>query len=176
MRGADIFPAYEDLVVPPAMRAALWARDPSRVATALARMEASPFTGKRSGAKLAWARAGAAAIEGEHVAAVAGFRDSVERLRELGEEFEVALMMLDAIYLLPGKPEVREWADDARATFERLRAKPSLERLDTALAAGREHLGSLRDTPGRPVVAQQVEEGDGVERLGTLHAGSGPGT
>jgi len=176
MRGADIFPPYESLVVPQAMRAALWAGDATRAATAVARMEASPFTGRLSTASLTWARAGLAALEGERSPAVAAFEDALERLRSLSQEFEVALVILDAIRLLPGEPEVRGWADEARATFERLRAKPSLERLDAALTSGAGRLGALADPPGRPAVAQEVEEGDGVERLGTLHAGSSPGT
>jgi class 3 adenylate cyclase/tetratricopeptide (TPR) repeat protein len=176
MRGADIFPPYESLVVPSAMRAALWARDMARASISLARLEASPFTGRLSTAHLTWARAGVAALDGDRRLAVEAFRQALEEFRELGQEYETALVILDAINLLPDEPDVFSWANEARATFERLRAKPSLDQLDAALAAGRDHLGALRDTPGRPVVAQEVEEGNGVERLGTLHAGSGPGT
>ena len=134
MRGADIFPAYELLVVPPAMRSAIWLRDQTRAATAVARMEASLFTGRFAIASLVWARAGLVALRGHRLEAVKGFKDAVERLRALGQEFEVALVILDAIFLMPGEPEVRTWADEARAIFERLRAKPSLGRLDAALA------------------------------------------
>ena len=134
MRGADIFPAYELLVVPPAMRSALWLRDQTRAATAVARLEASLFTGRFAIASLVWARAGLVALRGHRLEAVKGFKDAVERLRALGQEFEVALVILDAIFLMPGEPEVRTWADEARAIFERLRAKPSLGRLDAALA------------------------------------------
>jgi class 3 adenylate cyclase/tetratricopeptide (TPR) repeat protein len=176
LQGADAFPAYGQLILPHAMRAALWGGDRSRAGAGVARMEASPFTGRSPTATLTWARAGLAAMDGDRSRAVAGFRSAREQQKSLGQEFEVALEILDAIKLMPGETEAREWADEARATFERLRATRPLERLDAALASGPGNLGSLRDAPGRPVIAQEVEEGNGVERLGTLHAGSGPGT
>jgi hypothetical protein len=49
--------------------------------------------------------------------------------------FTAARHSLEAIILLPDEPEVRAWADDARALFTELRAQPYLDRLDGALAS-----------------------------------------
>ncbi len=49
--------------------------------------------------------------------------------------FEVATWVIEAAVLLPGEPEVRTWASEARPLLEELRAKPYLDKLDEALAS-----------------------------------------
>jgi class 3 adenylate cyclase/tetratricopeptide (TPR) repeat protein len=169
--GADAFPAYEQVVLPSALHAALWLRDPARIRSFISRVEASPLDGRVIQARLTCARAGLAALEGDPRQAVAGFEQALAQLRDLGQAFEVALGILDAIHLLSGEDEVRSWADEARATFERVRAGPSLARLDAALAGT--DPGSAHDAPGPSLVMQQVDEGNGVEQPGTPAARHG---
>jgi len=55
--------------------------------------------------------------------------------RSFGYDFQVARHQLDFVVLLgPDAPGAREAADEARAVFERIEARPFLERLSNALA------------------------------------------
>ena len=82
--------------------------------------------------------AAVAALEGRRGDALAGFRESRTVLRRLEQWFAAARHSLEAIIMLPDDPEVRSWAEDARALFTELRAQPYLQRLDEALAAAPE--------------------------------------
>lgn len=76
-----------------------------------------------------------AALEGRPTEALAALRDARTRLLALELPFEAATYAVDALILLPDDPEVRGWADESRATFAELQARPWLERLDAALAS-----------------------------------------
>ena len=120
-----------------AMRAALWGRDLERARAVAARLEADQATGFRVDTSRIAARAGLAALDGRFDEAVAGYREVLGRLRSIGADFEVARSALDFVLLVgPDHPAARGAAAEARPIFERVKARPYLERLDAALAGG----------------------------------------
>ncbi|MGH2418313.1 MAG: AAA family ATPase [Candidatus Limnocylindria bacterium] len=120
-----------------AVRAAIWSRnlDHARHAAAL---RAEVPAGAFGAAEVARADAAVAALEGRTAEAIAGFHDARVRLERLEQMFEAATYVVDAAVLLPGEPEVRAWAAEVRPLLEELRARPYLDRLDTALASAPE--------------------------------------
>jgi class 3 adenylate cyclase/tetratricopeptide (TPR) repeat protein len=119
-----------------AIRPALWGRDLDAARRIAERLDRTPDARETApSAERAAAWAGVAALEGRREEALAGYRDAVRRLRAIGYDFEVARVQLDAALLLGVEaPELRAGADEARAVFERVRARPYLERLDAAIA------------------------------------------
>ena len=80
--------------------------------------------------------AGIAALRGDSAGALAGYRTAMAAWRSLDLPWDEALTTLEAVTVLgTSDPEVAGWVDGARATFERLRAAPLVERLDEAVAA-----------------------------------------
>ena len=74
----------------------------------------------------------------------------MKRYREIGYDFQVARVELDMLMLLGSDlPDARAAADEARTVFERVAARPYLERLVATLDAAR--------TAGRtaPIVAAE---------------------
>ncbi|MFI5254997.1 MAG: AAA family ATPase [Candidatus Limnocylindrales bacterium] len=119
-----------------AMRPALWGGDLGRAAMIADQLDALPATGVRVEVDRIAARAGIAAREGRVDEAVAGFREALARLRSFGVDFTVAATALDFVLLVGADhPATREPAAEARAIFERVKARPYLERLDAALVA-----------------------------------------
>jgi hypothetical protein len=118
------------------LRCALWQRNP-----ALARAELDLLSVGRSPLVTALAReaeAAIAAMDGRTAEAVAAFRDAARRQEDLGNHLARALCQLTMVTLLgPGVPEALDAAEDARALFTDLRAKPFLRFLDRALEQGR---------------------------------------
>ncbi len=118
-----------------AMRPALWGGDLTRARQIADRLDADPSTELGIAAYRVAARAGIAALEGRVDDAIAGFREALSRLRSEGSDFEVARISLDFVLLVgAGHPATREAAAEARAIFERVKARPYLERLDAAMA------------------------------------------
>ncbi len=75
-------------------------------------------------------RAGFAALEGRLAEAHAGYRDAIESWRDLGLDWEEALAGLDMATVLDrDQPDVATAIIRSREIFERLRARPFLERL-----------------------------------------------
>jgi class 3 adenylate cyclase/tetratricopeptide (TPR) repeat protein len=124
-----------------AMRAALWGRDLTRAGQVLERLDKIPLIGIGVEATRVAGRAGVAALEGHTDDAISGFRQAISQMRSLKADFNVARLSLDLVWLIGADhPATREAASEARAIFERVKARPYLERLDAALA-------------GRPAVA-----------------------
>jgi class 3 adenylate cyclase/tetratricopeptide (TPR) repeat protein len=118
-----------------AMRAALWGGDLARAREVAQRLDADPVTGLGVAADRIAARAGIAALEGRLDEATAGYREALSMHRSIGADFNVARMALDFVILVGGDhPATREAAAEARAIFERVKARPYLERLDAATA------------------------------------------
>ena len=120
-------------------RAALRLRDADAIREML-----SAFDGARKGrvttANRAAMQGALAALEGNRVDARAHFLESLQLFREMNLSWVVANTGLDAIVAGALEPaELQRVADEARAIFERLGAKPYLDQLDAALAS----------TPGR---------------------------
>jgi hypothetical protein len=99
------------------------------------RLEADPRAGSGIAADRIAARAGVAALEGRLDAAIAGYREALSRHRSIGADFNVAQLALDFVMLVGGDhPATRDVAAEARAIFERVKARPYLERLEAAMA------------------------------------------
>jgi class 3 adenylate cyclase/tetratricopeptide (TPR) repeat protein len=130
-----------------AMRAALWGGDPARAREAARRLEAIPQIGVGIAADRIAARAGVAALEGRVDEAITGYREALSRYRSIGAAFDLAQTALDFVIVVGGNhPATREAAAEARAIFERVRARPYLERLDAAMAR---HAPVASVTPAR---------------------------
>jgi hypothetical protein len=130
-RDASLAPIFLAL----AMRPALWGGDLARAREVARQLEADPRTGIIVTADRTAARAGIAALEGRTNDAVTGFRDALARYRDLAHDFDLACVSLDFVLLVGADhPATREAAAEARAIFERVGARPYLERLDSAMA------------------------------------------
>ena len=92
--------------------------------------------GRAADADRAAIAAGIAALRGDSTGAHAGYRTAMAAWRGLALPWDEALTTLQAVTVLgTSDPEVAGWVDVARATFQRLRAAPLVERLDEAVAA-----------------------------------------
>jgi class 3 adenylate cyclase/tetratricopeptide (TPR) repeat protein len=115
-------------------RAARWGRDHAGLEAFADVIESDP-KGPFAAAHRTGIRAGLLALDGRREDAVAAFRDAVSQLEDLGSRFEAAAMAVDAAVLVGADhPAVREMALALRPVLERCQARPTLERLDAALA------------------------------------------
>jgi class 3 adenylate cyclase/tetratricopeptide (TPR) repeat protein len=114
---------------------ACWAGDQARVEVVLRAMNDDPTPGRQGRAQRAAGRAMLDALEGRTEAALAGFRAAIDLSRLMTLDLFVAIFGLTALTALPGSPEVRAWAEEARAILERVDARLILDRLETELAA-----------------------------------------
>jgi hypothetical protein len=116
------------------MRAAAALGDAAAVEHALKVVEG--FPGGVTAATRAEGHAVLAALAGRPQEALQGFLDAARRWAEVGLEFEAAMSRLTFVRLLGvADPQARAAADEARATFERLGARPLLDRLAAAVEA-----------------------------------------
>ncbi len=141
-----------------AMRPALWAGDLARAREVARLLEADPRTELAVTANRIAARAGIAALEGRRDEAAAGYREALARLRDLEQDFDVARVGLDFVLLVGADhPATREPAAEARTIFERVGARPYLERLDAALAGRPPGAESARERlPGPPAAGERL--------------------
>ena len=133
-RAAEVDPTDTD-ARSDAAHAALWRGDLTGAAADLAALDASGFRTPAVEARRVTIRAGLAAGEGRQSEAIGLFRDALRRWRDLHYAVDETLCAIDMATLLdPGEPEVQAAADAAREILVRIKAKPLLERLDTAMA------------------------------------------
>ena len=113
-------------------------------------------------------RAGLAALAGDRATAQAGLRDVRSRYHDLGLLWDVAFIAIIAAALLDSAdPEVAGWISDARATFERLKARPFVALLD-GLAGRTPALGTGGNGTGAEAgaaTAPAVDQVDQAERV-----------
>jgi hypothetical protein len=93
----------------------------------------SPFQGMTARAYQAMLDGGALALEGRRPEAIARFGGAFETMERTGMDFERAMWQLTAIRVLAGTPEADAWAAEARAVFERVRARAFLDQLDSVV-------------------------------------------
>ncbi len=128
-------PNLAELMLARAGRAAVWGRDHAGAVDVVERLDAHPGSVRSTVAARSALRAGIAALEGRRDEAIAAYRDAVGRYRAAGEDLELACVGLDFVALVgPDEPTAYAAAIDSRAIFERVGARPYLERLDAALA------------------------------------------
>jgi hypothetical protein len=124
-------------ILPRAGHAFVMAGDDAGAAGTLERLRTIGTRGRAVDADRAAIGAGIAGLRGDGPAALAGYRTAVAAWRSLGLPWDEALTTLEAVTVLSASDrEIASWVDVARATFERLRAAPMLERLEEAVAAG----------------------------------------
>jgi class 3 adenylate cyclase len=134
-KAGEQFPMGELESVFQATRAALWAGDAELAGRGLADAEANARRGRVVDTQRLVLRAGVAALEGRAREALAMYREGLRSWRDLGVVWEEALTGTDmAILLDPAEPEARDAAENAREIYQRLAARPYLERLEAALA------------------------------------------
>ncbi|MEA2546073.1 MAG: hypothetical protein QOI09_1346 [Chloroflexota bacterium] len=76
-----------------------------------------------------------AALDGRRAEAISLFRDALHGLRELGLDYECAIVAVNSVKMVgPNVAELRDAVDEAEATFGRLGATPMLARLTEARA------------------------------------------
>ncbi len=137
-----------------AMRSALWGRDLARAHQVAERLDEDRSTGLQIDTARTAARAGIAALEGRIEEAIAGYREAMSRQRQVGADFVVALLGLDFVELVGGDHQaIREAEAEARPIFERVGARPSLERLEAALARPTSTAVAPRNKDGRAASA-----------------------
>jgi hypothetical protein len=148
LRAAD-FKAQAGTYLAEAVRPALWLRDAIRARAVAERLDADPdahSTVSRASRAAAWA--GIAALEGRRDEAIADYRDALKGYREIGYDFQLARVELDMLMLLGRDlPEAHAAAEEARAVFERVGARPYLERLDAAIGEARTAGGAASTVP-----------------------------
>ena len=134
MRAAVAIPSIPALLAD-AILPGLLQRDVAAIRVAVGRLEEHPDASATTNAHRIAARAGLAALEGKGDAATAGYREALQRYRALGLDFMVAKTVLVSVVLgTSASVETEAAAQEARATFERLRARPYLDQLADAMS------------------------------------------
>ena len=137
LEAANASDLNQPYILPRAGHAFVLAGDDAGAEGVLQRLRALGTRGRASDADRAAIAAGIAGLRGDTGAAMAGYRTAIAAWRALDLPWDEALTVLDAVIVLGASdPEIAGWVEAARATFERLRAAPMLDRLDEAVAAG----------------------------------------
>ena len=128
-------PNIGDLLITRALRAALWSGDARMAGEIADRLDGHPSSAAYTRAARIAARAGIAALDGRRDDAIAGYQDALARYRAVNQDFDLACTALDfALLVGPQESSALAAADEARAIFARVGARPYLERLNTALS------------------------------------------
>jgi hypothetical protein len=135
-RSSDAIAIY----LPLAIRAAAWAGDADLVAAGLGELEQIPDASHPTAQTDRMAASAAlSALRGERAAAIAAFREALERHAEHGLGFERASLILDALRLLgPDEPALAGLEHEARTVFEQAGAVVAIRMLDEVVAGGAE--------------------------------------
>ena len=132
--GASTEPNVGTQFLGTAAHAALWGGDIAIARQALASLEAHPASDAIAASDRLALRATIATLDGRPDEALPAFRESLALLRSHGGSWNVARRLLDFLVAFgPDDPLARDWADEARATFERVAAEPYLAKLDELL-------------------------------------------
>ena len=114
--------------------AALWAGDLESLQRVYRQLEGLGGRGQLVAAERRSLQAGIDALEGRRADALAGFRQAIRELDDLGAVLDGVYTAIDmAAALGPSEPEVRTQIERARETLNRLRAKALLDRLDAVM-------------------------------------------
>jgi tetratricopeptide (TPR) repeat protein len=149
LRVADGSPLNEPSAILLAGRAAIEAGELAASRATLDRLDRVGTHGAMLDADRRTILAGLAAAEGRPTEALAEYRDSLRRWRELGLDFDLARCGLEFVKALPDEPEAREAAEESRRIFERLGAHPFVERVEAALEAPAVPTTKIRGAGGR---------------------------
>jgi len=115
-------------------RAAIWARDSTRLQAVIDALAADSDRSRMRRDDLLEFNAALAGLSGHPEEALAGYRAAISGRRELGVDFIAAIMALDQVIVLgPLNEAVRAEAGNARILFEALGAVAYVDRLDEAM-------------------------------------------
>jgi hypothetical protein len=111
-------------------RVAIWRRDREALLRLIDRHEGLRVHGQAMSAERVTMHAALAALEGRTTDAHMGYREALDRWRDLGLEWDEAMMGLEmATVLDQSEPDVAAAMSRSREIFVRVRARPFLERL-----------------------------------------------
>jgi hypothetical protein len=114
----------------------LWMRDAARARRASELFDATPERGRHIAARRLAVRSGVLALEGDRDAALAGYRESLRRFRDMDDPYGVGVTQIHFATLLgPHVPEAAAAGEEARAYWTRLGSPPLLARLEEGLAS-----------------------------------------
>jgi tetratricopeptide (TPR) repeat protein len=118
------------------LRSAVVGGDADRIRRAAREVAELPAGGAWTVVQRKEAAAALAAIDGRAAEASSGFVAAHAGLTDLGQHYEAAQSVIHALTLMPDASPLRAIAVAARPMLESLRARPLIDRLDAALAAG----------------------------------------
>ena len=118
------------------LRSAVVGRDADRIRRAAREVADLPAGGAWTVVQRKEAAAALAAIDGRAAEASSGFVAVHAGLTDLGQHYEAAQSVIHALTLMPDASALRALAEAARPMLETLRARPLIDTLDAALAAG----------------------------------------
>jgi class 3 adenylate cyclase/tetratricopeptide (TPR) repeat protein len=127
-------------VLPLAAVMAVLGRMPAPARAALDRLRDIGTRGRAVDANRMGIEAGIAALEGDHAAALPGFRQSIAALRELALPWDEAWMTMAAVSCLGTEPETLGWATRAADFLDEIGAAPVAEQL-SKIVDGRPNAG-----------------------------------
>ncbi|HLX35836.1 MAG TPA: adenylate/guanylate cyclase domain-containing protein [Candidatus Limnocylindrales bacterium] len=137
VRSAELNATNEATDLPKAARAWLWAgnrAEMERVARQFVDLRAH---GPASAASVTTMRAATAGLDGRRDESLALYADALAKWSAAGLPIDRAMAAIDMIFVLgPDEAAARTAAEEARATFEELRAEKLIAILDRALAGG----------------------------------------
>jgi class 3 adenylate cyclase/tetratricopeptide (TPR) repeat protein len=135
VRTSELDSQNPEIPVQLAFRAAVLMKDEARIRESVGRIRALPANAAWPMAVARHANAAVMALDGRRAEAAADTLEAHRTLSQLGQRFDAAIIAVDAITLLPERPEIRALADEARVTLERIGATVRLAHLDAALAS-----------------------------------------
>lgn len=138
LAAADLGSQVSHIYLSFAVRALIWSRDVegARIAAARHRQIAPGFV--LDAAIGMAADAGIAALEGRLDDGIQGYREALAQLASIHVEWLVAVIGYEFVRVVGADhPATKEAAARSREIFERIRARPWLEMLEAAIAAGR---------------------------------------
>ncbi|HET6650728.1 MAG TPA: hypothetical protein VFH79_11305, partial [Candidatus Limnocylindria bacterium] len=153
MAAFELGPQNPEVPLGNAIRSAVLLRDAERAATVASHIAALGQSGDLDRSSELGAQAVVAALTGRVADALAAFRDAYAIETRLGQRLEAAVIAVHATELLPGEPEPRAWAEEARPFLVEFELRPWLERLDAALAVAVPSSREASAAPAAPVVA-----------------------
>jgi tetratricopeptide (TPR) repeat protein len=157
VKGAEISPANAEIASILAASAAVFLRDEDRVRGSLEVMERIARRGRFVTNGADEFRAALAAFDGRPAEAVRLYGEVVRRFRDLGAPMPAAITALEAVTLLGLEdPQIRGFADDARALWRKLGAHALLERLDEAIERGPLAAAGSSARPAARTAAERV--------------------
>jgi class 3 adenylate cyclase/predicted ATPase len=153
-------------VVPRAGRAAVLGGDPVLARRAIELLAGVAPRGRAISADRTAIAAGAAGLDGDRGAALAGYREAWTVFDELGLPWDRALMSIEAASVVGADdPEVAAWVEEGRGILARLGAARMGERLEEVVARASASPADRGDRPGAGRNAT-VQDGSGGRSRG----------